>query len=107
MQKDNKSMQTATSDSAIRKIQGAFTGGHDAFRIRQVLQNHGRLSTSAFELAEDADLYEAGMSSLASVNVMLALEGEFNIEFPDQMLNRSVFSSIAAIGAAVKQLNGA
>ena len=31
------------------------------------------------------------MSSLASVNVMLALEGEFNIEFPDQMLNRSVF----------------
>jgi acyl carrier protein len=38
---------------------------------------------------------------------MLALEGEFNIEFPDQMLNRSVFASIAAITTAVRQLNGA
>jgi acyl carrier protein len=100
-------MQTATTDSAIRNIRGAFAGGHDQFRIRQVLHDHGRLSANAYEMAGDADLYEAGMSSLASVNVMLALEGEFNIEFPDQMLNRSVFSSIAAITAAVRQLNGA
>lgn len=100
-------MQTTTTDSAIRKIRGAFAGGHDQFRIRQVLKDHGRLSADAYEMSEDADLYEAGMSSLASVNVMLALEGEFNIEFPDQMLNRSVFASISAITAAVRQLNGA
>ena len=47
------------------------------------------------------------MTSLASVNVMLALEGEFNIEFPDQMLNRSVFASVAAIEAAVRKIDGA
>ena len=35
------------------------------------------------------------MTSHASVNVMLALEGEFEIEFPDHMLKRSVFESIA------------
>jgi acyl carrier protein len=35
---------------------------------------------------------------------MLALEGEFDIEFPDQMLNRSVFSSVAAIEAAVRKI---
>ena len=101
-------MQTATTDSAIRNIRGAFAGGHDQFRIRQVLQDHGRLDANAYEMAEDSDLYEAGMSfPLASVNVMLALEGEFNIEFPDQMLNRSVFASIAAITDAVRKLNGA
>ena len=35
---------------------------------------------------------------------MLALEGEFDIEFPDSMLRRDVFQSIAAIGGAIEQL---
>ena len=41
------------------------------------------------------------MTSHASVNVMLALEGEFDIEFPDHMLKRSVFESIEAIRGAI------
>ena len=45
-----------------------------------------------------------GMTSHASVNVMLALEGEFDIEFPDHMLKRSVFESIAAMRAAIDEL---
>lgn len=75
-------------------------------RIRSVLAAHGRLSKDALQLKDDDDLYAAGMTSLASVNVMLALEGEFNIEFPDQMLNRSVFASVGAIAAAVRKING-
>ena len=38
------------------------------------------------------------------MNVMLALEGQFDIEFPDRMLKRGVFESIAAIRAAVDEL---
>ncbi len=75
-------------------------------RIRRVLWSHGRLSRDANEISEHEDLYAMGLSSLASVNVMLALETEFDIEFPDQMLNRSVFASIAAIAAAVQELHG-
>jgi acyl carrier protein len=75
-------------------------------RIRRILKEHGRLSSDATTLAEDADLYQAGMTSHASVNVMLALEGEFEVEFPDQMLRRDVFESIAAIDSAVSQLAG-
>jgi acyl carrier protein len=55
-------------------------------------------------LAVDADLYQAGMTSHASVNVMLALEDHFDVEFPDHMLKRSVFESMAAIAAALKEL---
>ena len=44
------------------------------------------------------------MTSHASVNVMLALEGEFEVEFPDHMLKRSVFESIAAITTAIDEL---
>ena len=76
-------------------------------KIRRILKDHGRLSKDAETLGTESDLYEAGMTSHASVNVMLALEGEFNIEFPDHMLKRSVFESIAAISAAVGELQAA
>ena len=55
-------------------------------------------------LAATDDLYQAGMSSHASVNVMLALEGEFDVEFPDHLLKRSVFESIASIRSAIDDL---
>jgi acyl carrier protein len=73
-------------------------------RIRNVLKEYGRLSKDAESLAVDADLNQAGMTSHASVNVMLALEGEFDIEFPDAMLKRNVFSSLASIQAALAEL---
>jgi acyl carrier protein len=73
-------------------------------KIRKILAEHGRLSQDATTLPETGDLYQAGMTSHASVNVMLALEGEFDIEFPDHMLKRSVFESIAAIRGAVEEL---
>lgn len=73
-------------------------------QIRDILKAHGRLNTDAAGLARDADLYQVGMTSHASVNVMLALEGQFDIEFPDQMLKRNVFTSIASIHEALGQL---
>ena len=75
-------------------------------KIRRILAEHGRLSSDAQTLAEDADLYQAGMTSHASVNVMLALEGEFDVEFPDHMLKRGVFESVASIRAAIAELSG-
>lgn len=73
-------------------------------RIRQVLRDHGRLNRDVAELGADTDLYQTGMTSHASVNVMLALEGAFDVEFPDHMLKRSVFSSIASIRQALAEL---
>jgi acyl carrier protein len=75
-------------------------------KIRAILTEHGRLSKDVASLADDGDLYQAGMTSHASVNVMLALEGAFEIEFPDAMLRRTVFESVAAIRTAVEELTG-
>lgn len=72
--------------------------------IRQIVKEHGRLSVDVDALTADADLYQAGMTSHASVNVMLALEDRFDVEFPDRMLKRSVFESIASIEASVTEL---
>jgi acyl carrier protein len=76
-------------------------------QIRAVLRDHARLPVDVESLGADADLFAAGMSSHASVNVMLALEDTFDLEFPDAMLKRSVFESIAAIDAAVTELSAA
>jgi acyl carrier protein len=72
--------------------------------IREVLDAHARLPVDGPALDDDTDLFRAGMSSHASVNVMLALEDRFDIEFPDEMLRRGVFETVAAISAAVATL---
>jgi acyl carrier protein len=73
--------------------------------VRQILGTHSRIPVDISTLSDDADLFRAGMSSHASVSVMLALEDAFDIEFPDHMLKRSVFESVGAIVAAISGLS--
>jgi len=72
--------------------------------IRRVLRDHGRLPVDVDSLDDRADLFQAGLTSHASVNVMLALEDAFDVEFPDRMLKRSVFETIGNIAAALGEL---
>jgi acyl carrier protein len=75
-------------------------------QIRQVIEEHAHLAVAVAGLADEADLYAAGMTSHASVNLMLALEEAFEIEFPERMLRRRAFENIAAIRSAVLELTG-
>ncbi|MCX8553814.1 acyl carrier protein [Mycolicibacterium mucogenicum] len=72
--------------------------------IKRVLATHGRMAVDPITVAEDADLYALGLTSHASVNVMLALEDEFDIEFPDESLKKSTFASVKSIEAVVSSL---
>lgn len=74
--------------------------------IRNLLAKLGGLPVSVETLADDADLYAAGLSSFASVQLMLGIEEAFDIEFPDNLLNRKSFASIAAIAATVAAIQG-
>ena len=72
--------------------------------VRRVLDTHAKLKSPADTLAVDTDLYAAGMTSHASVNVMLAVEDAFDIEFPDELLTKTTFCSIGSISSAVEGL---
>lgn len=72
--------------------------------IRQILGKHARLAVDAETLSPTDDLYVAGMTSHSSVNVMLALEDEFDIEFPEEKLSKGTFSSIANIRDELLQI---
>ncbi len=73
-------------------------------QIRDILAEFGRLRVDVATLDDDADLYGAGLSSHAAVNVMIALEDAFDIEFPDSLLRKSTFASVDAIRAAVDEV---
>ena len=70
--------------------------------IRALLSKLGGLPVAVETLADNADLYAAGLSSFASVQLMLGLEEAFDMEFPDHLLNRKSFASIKAIEDTVK-----
>ena len=72
--------------------------------IRDVLDTHGKLTVSITTLRDDDDLYDRGLTSHACVNVMLSLEDTYDIEFPDRLLRKSTFQSVAGIRSALNEL---
>lgn len=75
---------------------------HD--QIRAILATHGRLGIDVGEIADDSDLYDVGLTSLITVNLLLAIEDHFDVEFPDELLSRRTFQSIDALAEAVASL---
>ena len=75
-------------------------------QIRAILAQHARLSVNVDGLTVDSDLYNAGLTSLTTVNLMLALEDHFNVEFTDQMLGRKTFGTIRSLSEAIEDLLG-
>src|SRR6188768_3289515 len=75
-------------------------------QIRAIVAAHGRLLVDPTALEADADLYQAGLTSLSTVNLMLALEEHFDCEFTDKMLGRKTFGSLRALTEAIEELKG-
>jgi acyl carrier protein len=80
------------------------TEGPNRDRIRQIIRENAGLRLDFDKVVYSTDLYRAGMTSYASVALMIALENEFELEFPDAMLSRSVFESIDSIASAIESL---
>ena len=72
--------------------------------LRVILQSYGGLSVPVDSLDENTDLFAAGLSSLATVNVMLAIEQKFGIEIPDELLTRRTFQTLASLRNTVGEL---
>src|SRR6185437_3956942 len=77
--------------SSAARAAGRAWAMSTAEAIRTVLGTYGGLPCPMDDVAEADDLYRRGLTSHASVNVMLALEAEFDVEFDDAMLRKSTF----------------
>lgn len=56
------------------------------------------------KVGRDEDLSESGLSSLDTVNLMLAVEAEFDVKIPDRDMTPANFRTIARIDALVGAL---
>jgi acyl carrier protein len=72
--------------------------------IRALIAREGYLALDVEALGDEDDLYRAGLTSHDTVNLMLALEDRFGVEFPDRLLTRRTFQSIGALAAALREL---
>lgn len=73
-------------------------------KIRDTLRQYARLNRDVSSIAEDADLYACGLTSHATVNLMLGLEDAFQVEFPERMLRRRTFETIGNIRESIAEL---
>jgi acyl carrier protein len=73
-------------------------------QVRDVLASYGRMAVDPHEVDGQTDLYKLGLTSHASVDVMLALEDAFDIEFPEEVLKKSTFESVHNISQVIETL---
>ena len=63
-----------------------------------------RLCLDDAAMTGGTDLWAAGMTSMTGMRVMLAVEEELGVEFPEQALSRDTFATIDAITHAVTRI---
>ncbi len=72
--------------------------------VRQAIETYGNLRVPIVILTPDADLYAVGLTPFAAIQVALAVEETFEVEFPARMLRRQSFASINSIVACLDEL---
>ena len=64
--------------------------------VRRILDAHGCLDVEARLIRNGDDLFARGLTGLAAVDVLLAVEDAFGITFPPAMVARSSVKTIPA-----------
>jgi len=79
----------------------------DSEAIRGLIAVHGKLLVDVADLDDNSSLFEAGLTSLNTVNLMLAIEDQYDLVFTDDSLTRDTFSSVDALLGVVRGLRDA
>jgi acyl carrier protein len=72
--------------------------------LRRVLSQTACLDVPVETLSDTDDLYDAGLSSLGTVRVMLAVEDALGIEMPGELITFELFKSIDSLARGLAPL---
>ena len=72
--------------------------------LRHILSRSSCLDVPVETLSDTDDLYAAGLSSLGTVRVMLAIEDALCIEVPGELITFELFRSIDSLSCALAPL---
>lgn len=73
-------------------------------RVRTILLESSGIGDAVTDADVHESLWQLGMDSLASVEVMVSLETTFGFEFPDSWLRHATFGTIYNIMGCVRAL---
>lgn len=66
-------------------------------RLETVVRPHLKFLNSRDELGPEQSLGEAGLDSMASIDLLLDLEREFDVTIDDELLTENSFATLAEI----------
>jgi acyl carrier protein len=69
-----------------------------------ILRPHLVLLDRDAPVTGDLDLRNAGVDSLALIELLVAIEDAYGVEFPDELLTADTFRTAAALWAATQRL---
>jgi len=72
--------------------------------LRSILSESACLHVPVETLADNDSLYDAGLSSLGTVRVMLAVEDAFGIEIPGELITFDLFRCIDSLATSLAPL---
>jgi len=73
-------------------------------RLRAMVASMNLLPVPVGGLSDQDNLFDAGMTSFGSVQLMLAIEEALDIEFPNSLLTRKTFATLGDLTSAVEQI---
>ena len=69
-------------------------------KIREIISSHTNANVDSFE--SDGDLRDIGIGSLSFIAIIVDIENEFGIEFPNDMLVMKSSGTIALLNQIVE-----
>jgi acyl carrier protein len=73
-------------------------------QVRSILRETACLDVPVDSLGDGDDLYAAGLSSLGSIRVMMAIEENFVIEIPGTLITHDLFQSIDSLASTLARI---
>jgi acyl carrier protein len=72
--------------------------------LRRIISETGCLDVPVESLSDTDDLFAAGLSSIGTVRVMLAIEESLRIEIPEALMTFALFRCIDSLATALAPL---
>lgn len=77
---------------------------HVAVRVLSLVRKHLRFLPEEEGLSPDSELERLGLDSQSAISLLLDLETEFGVLFPDELLTVAIFRTPGTLERAVRQL---
>ena len=72
--------------------------------LRSIISESACLDVPVATLSDTDNLYDAGLSSLGTIRVMLAIEETLDIEIPAELITFDLFQSIESLAGMLASL---